>query len=59
MSSKPENTTAKRVYKAGRTTAKRVREKSDRPWHHELDDLLTEAIHGDKGPADSKKPRVP
>jgi hypothetical protein len=49
MSSKPAKTTPKpRGYKAGRTTHRRVLEKSNRPWHHELDDLLTEAIHRDE-----------
>jgi hypothetical protein len=36
------------TYKAQRTTAKRVRDKSLRPWHHELDDLFAEAVSRDK-----------
>jgi hypothetical protein len=51
MSSKPVKPTPKpkpKGYKAGRTTHRRVMEKSNRPWHHALDDLLTEALQRDK-----------
>jgi hypothetical protein len=35
-------------YKAQRTTSQRVRDKSMKPWHHDLDDLFSDALHRDK-----------
>lgn len=57
MSSKPVEKTSAELfkaqairagYKAGRTTYQRVMDKSDKPWHHELDDLLTETLARDR-----------
>jgi hypothetical protein len=35
-------------YKQTRTTAQRVRDKSMKPWHHELDELFAEALERDR-----------